>query len=152
MTGLRDSEPPHDRREGAEGTGSYRVLQGHVGAAYAPVGDGGYVDKVQSQTVGQGPWHEGLRDIFNRHLGAATTLAGTTAIMSDVATYAETTLWTGTEHADWGFDEYYASSRATADGETIALDTLMTRAQSASGEIEKTIERTRKAVLEVKAP
>jgi len=150
VNGLRDPLPPHDRREDTER--DYKVLQGHVGAVYAPVGSDGYVDKVQAQTVGQGRWHDGLRDIFTRNAGAATTLSGITTIMDDVATYADETLWHGGHHSGHGFAEYYASRQAAADGRTIDPGTLATRASSTSDEIERTIARTRRAVLEVRLP
>lgn len=96
------------------------VLQGHVGAVYAKADDSGVAPAPQQQTIGQGPWHDRLRAIFNANVAVGTdsrsAIRNTIARISD---YANETLWRGGALSGVDrntFDHYYASNRSTQIG------------------------------------
>ena len=96
------------------------ILQGHVGSVYARADDAGMCPTPQQQTIGQGPWHDRLRAIFDRNV--ATRSDSRTAIrnvIGEIETYADETLWRGTALAGLDpeiFDFYFASNRSTHIG------------------------------------
>lgn len=125
----RDPKPPHDRQEGSAG----RILQGHPGAVYAPMGPGDYRNDVVQQTEGSPGWHNQLESIFTSNPG---TSRGTMAtIVNGIDKFWQENLWFG-EEDDLGFDEYYSKAKKVADGEDmVTFESLRDRAREANGKI-----------------
>jgi hypothetical protein len=96
------------------------VLQGHVGAVYAKADDAGVCAAPQQQTIGQGPWHDALRNIFDANTAVPSeSKAALGRVIDQIQTYATQTLWTGSPLPGLNaavFDEYYDSGRATRVG------------------------------------
>lgn len=92
------------------------VLQGHVGSVYAPADDAGATATPQQQTIGQGPWHDRLRDIFdaNKTVGG-TSRAAVEAVITQIRTFADNTVWRGEGSAAIdAYDEYFSTNSASA--------------------------------------
>jgi hypothetical protein len=102
------------------------VLQGHVGAVYAPVREDTYSDDVIAQTRGQQEWHNDLRHIFDSNTGTDLATMGT--IVEQLETFVDTDVWNGKQFTNPGFNEYYTAVRSAADGNDVvtfaALETL----------------------------
>ena len=129
--------------------GQAQVLQGHVGAVYAPVKQNNYDDKnrVVSQVKGQGPWHDGLRKIFDDQFSSATTKSGVRNVIQGMTFYAADTLWFGSPAPSGDFKEYYAAQKGAADGKNLVTpEQLASRAKDSVDEIQGDIDRTRKSL------
>jgi hypothetical protein len=122
------------------------VLQGHVGAVYAPISDiGDYRDEVVQQTQGQGPWHDDLRQIFDNNPGADVSTMKT--IIQQMDSFIQQQLWQGEQLPKPGFNEYYKAARKQADtSDTVPFGTLERMATKAVTEIRNDFARARKAV------
>ncbi|MFL6844084.1 MAG: DUF4157 domain-containing protein [Allosphingosinicella sp.] len=96
------------------------VPQGHVGAIYAKADDQGVCAAPQQQTIGQGPWHDRLRAIFDANTAVPSeSKAALGRVIDQIQAYATSTLWTGSAFSGLNasvFDEYYDSGRATKIG------------------------------------
>jgi hypothetical protein len=132
----------HEPQPGGERT----VLQGHVGAVYAPVGgDNDYRGDVVAQTQAQGPWHDDLRKIFDANQGAG--LATMRKVVQAVTLFAADHLWFGDAVPRPGFTEYYGAAKGTADGDgLVSFDHLQQVASGAADAIDNDFERARRAV------
>lgn len=132
----------HERESG----GALTVLQGHVGAVYAPVGENAYREDVVAQTAAQGPWHDDLRKIFDRNPG--TDLATMERIVQEIETFIDDHLWFGTKALPSpGFNEYYAAARDKAAGDgLLTFGALQKIAAGAAEAIDNDFTRARKAV------
>jgi hypothetical protein len=127
--------------------GSAQVLQGHVGAVYAPVRSGQYSEDVIAQTKGQGPWHDDLRQIFDGSFGIANNFAGMRAILSGVDRFIQSDVWFGDGVSGPVFNEYYARAASSTDPSSVQLFTsLQGRAKGAAETVENDFERARGAV------
>lgn len=121
------------------------VLQGHVGAVYAPVKESEYLQqstpgqddpsRIKAQTQYQGPWHDGLRDIFNAHKGEAGDVDAVPRILSEVLKFYTNTVWDGSESVNGkqltAFNEYYDST-----GGQVSFANLVTRAKATEADRE----------------
>lgn len=77
-------------------TGSYYVLQGHVGAVYAKVASGGqHSDTIEQQTHGQNIWHDELRDTFDEASASGPALERIENAIIQIRRYFATTIWNG---------------------------------------------------------
>jgi len=121
------------------------VIQGHVGAVYAPVDDDGYRPDVIQQTVGQGPWHNELRRVFDETGGVDHEAMK--KVIAGMATFISTNLWNGKNVDKTEFQEYYqgAKSEATADG-LRPVDTLFGVAASAAKVVDVGFTKARETV------
>lgn len=127
--------------------GNALVLQGHVGAVYAPVRNGRYSEDVIAQTKGQGPWHDDLRKIFDDSFGIANTFGGMRFILNGVDRFIQSDLWFGESMPAPVFNEYYESAASRTDPSDVKpLTTLQGRARTAAKTIEDDFERARNAV------
>jgi hypothetical protein len=100
------------------------VLQGHVGAVYAPVKETGYLpqpvpgkddpSRIKPQTQYQGPWHDQLRIIFDSNKGKAGEVEAVPRILTEVLKFYTDTVWDGSGSIQGNgpdaFDEYYNST------------------------------------------
>ncbi|MFM5893545.1 MAG: DUF4157 domain-containing protein [Novosphingobium sp.] len=96
------------------------ILQGHVGAVYASADDSGVAPAPQQQTIGQGPWHDELRAIFDANVSVRTdSKTAIRNVINQVEAYSNRTLWRGGALSGLDervFDDYYASNRSTKIG------------------------------------
>lgn len=122
------------------------VIQGHVGAVYAPVADTGFRDDVIAQTVGQEPWHDKLRKIFDENKTNADSKAGMLKILDGVTAFTKTDLWYG-EDVGISFSSYYVKSKDKADdADTVTFKELQDRGKAASKKVEEDFDRARDLV------
>ena len=100
-------------------TSTVAVLQGHVGAVYAPVKESGYLpksdpDRIKQQTKYQDGWHNELRKIFDANKGKAGDVDAVPNILKEVLAFYTKTVWDGSGgikgNGPKGFDEYYNST------------------------------------------
>ncbi|MEQ8965133.1 MAG: DUF4157 domain-containing protein, partial [Azospirillaceae bacterium] len=143
----RTVDEARDPATGNTTPGSHTVLQGHAGAVYAPVEDGGYrADmKVVPQTKGQGTnsespgtFHGEIRSIFNANLSKATQAAALTGMTAAIRTFVDGHVWDGGSVPGAAFTEYYDSgmSGKPADlSKAHGQGPLATRAAAARGEV-----------------
>jgi hypothetical protein len=115
------------------------VLQGHVGAVYAPVTGTEYLpestpgkndpSRIKQQTQYQGPWHNRLRDIFNAHKGEAGDVDAVPRILTEVLAFYTESVWNGAATVNGkqlnAFNEYYDST-----GGEVSFDDLVARAKT----------------------
>ncbi len=140
---LRDPAPPHKKTK----DGPVTVLQGHIGAVYAPVRDDGYSGDVIGQTKAQGPWHNDLRAIFDANFGEADSRQGMTKILGGIDSFVENNLWKGDSVPSAGFDEYYTKAKGAADGaDREKFSDVKSRAAGAATTIENDFQTARNAV------
>ncbi|QDH33213.1 DUF4157 domain-containing protein [Porphyrobacter sp. YT40] len=112
------------------------VLQGHVGSVYAPADDAGATATPQQQTIGQGPWHDRLREIFdaNKSVGG-TSKAAVEAVITQIRTFANSTVWRGEASAAIdAYDEYFSTNSASAS--RIGLSGVRTNAGRAAAQMD----------------
>ena len=143
----RNVDEARDPATGNTATGRHTVLQGHAGAVYAPVEDGGYrADmKVVPQTKGQGTnsespgtFHGEIRSIFNANLSRATQAAALSGMTAAIRTFVDDHVWDGGSVPGAAFTEYYDSGMngATADlARAHGQGPLANRAAAARGEV-----------------
>jgi hypothetical protein len=147
-TGRYARTAPHPRdaasRERQPG-GALTVIQGHVGAVWAPLDESGYRDDVIAQTQAQGPWHDGLRKIFDSNPG--TDMHTMRRVVQELLVFVADNCWFGEAVPGGVFNEYYANAKGEADGkDLVAFSTLQTRAASAIDLIDQDFDRARAAV------
>jgi hypothetical protein len=125
--------------------GEVAVIQGHVGAVYAPVDDQGYREDVIQQTVGQGPWHDELRKIFDANAG--TGRDAMRGVIGGMEGFIVDNLWYGDTLPKPGFNEYYAGGKAKADGKDVrSAKDLAGIAKGAATSVKKDFEDARAKV------
>jgi Domain of unknown function (DUF4157) len=107
------------------------VLQGHVGSVYAGARASGLaVGQPVAQTMGQGPWHDALRERFASAQGGtiSESRAAISGVITSIEAFSRETVWGGeTTGAMENFTDYYASS----SGGAIGLAGLSTRGSTA---------------------
>jgi hypothetical protein len=137
---------PRDPVSHVQATGAaLSVIQGHVGAVYAPVREDAYSEDVIAQTRGQGPWHDDLRKIFDSHPG--TDLATMRTIVQELTTFVSKQIWKGEPLPNPGFTEYYSGIAERATGkDLVTYDQLKNLAAGASTQIENDFQRARAEV------
>jgi hypothetical protein len=124
------------------------VLQGHVGAVYAPVREDTYSEDVIAQTRGQQEWHNDLRHIFASNTG--TDLATMGNIVEQLETFVDTDVWNGKKFTNPGFNEYYTAVRSAADGnDVVTFAALETLASSSHKAIKSDFDRAHAAAANV---
>jgi len=141
----------YQRRAPSKSGGTLRnayVIQGHIGAVYAPVSDeGAFRPEVVGQTQGQGPWHDKLREIFIGNKANADSRSGMLQILEDVTAFTKSDMWYGTDPGGVAFAEYYSKAKDKADEtDTIKFDDLKARAKGASDQVSGDFARARKVV------
>jgi len=125
--------------------GALTVIQGHVGAVYAPVDESGYREDVIAQTQAQGPWHDQLRAIFDNNPG--TDMHTMRRVVQEITFFISEACWFGDPIPDPGFDEYYTAAKAKADGkDRLPFAQVQQTAASAIDAIDDDITRARNAV------
>jgi hypothetical protein len=94
------------------------VPQGHSGAVYAKADDSGITAEPQQQTVGQDPWHNELRAIFDAHKNFENnTRSAVVEVVNQIQAYSDRTVWKGDNAGPVrAFDEYYQGDRRTHIG------------------------------------
>jgi hypothetical protein len=97
-----------------------KVLQGHIGAVYAPVEDAGYLsqavpDRIKPQTKFSPGWHDDLEGTFDSHKTEANDSKAIKGILDDVLAFYVGSVWNGsgtvTGNGNGAFDEYYNSGK-----------------------------------------
>ena len=125
--------------------GEVNVVQGHTGAVYAPVGEKGYREDVIQQTVGQNPWHDELRKIFDANAG--TGRDAMRGVIGGMEGFIVDNLWYGDTLPKPGFNEYYAGGKAKADGKGVrSANDLAAIAKGAATSVKQNFVDARKKV------
>lgn len=119
------------------------VLQGHVGAVYAPVKESEYLpqpvsgkddpSRIKAQTQYQGPWHDKLRDIFNAHKGEAGDVNAVPKILNEVLAFYTDTVWQG-QKTTQGKDLTVFSEYHNSTGGAVPFSDLIDRAKTTNAD------------------